>query len=57
MTVVSGFHLLSSAFSWYLTATGGIIMDETFQAKWRNAVLGLCLTAVVFGVGWAVAFY
>ena len=31
-------------------------MEDTFQSKWRNAVVGLCLTAAVFGVGWVIAF-
>ena len=31
-------------------------MDESFTSKWRNAVVGLGLTAVVFGAAWAVAF-
>ena len=35
---------------------GGWEMDETFEAKWRNAVVGLCLTAAVFGAAWAIAF-
>jgi hypothetical protein len=37
-------------------SAGGWEMDETFQARWRNAVLGLCLTAAVFAAGWLIAF-
>jgi hypothetical protein len=31
-------------------------MDETFQARWRNAAVGLCLTVAVFAAGWLIAF-
>jgi len=43
--------------SWYQRLLSrGWEMDETFQARWRNAVVGLCLTAAVFAAGWLIAF-
>lgn len=31
-------------------------MDDTFQIKMRNAILGIGLTALVVAAAWAVAF-
>jgi hypothetical protein len=43
--------------SWYQRLLNrGWEMDETFQARWRSAVVGLCLTAAVFAAGWLIAF-
>ena len=34
-----------------LALSKGWDMEETFQARWRNAVVGICLTAAIFGAG------